>query len=62
MKKHLEGIGIASAVIGSVFAFSASGWWLVLCFAMVAVPFVISQAKEQINNKNNKKEKENESI
>lgn len=59
MKKYLEGIGIASAVIGSVFAFSASGWWLVLCFAMVAVPFVISQAKEQINNKKEQKNGKN---
>ena len=59
MKKYLEGIGIASAVIGSVFAFSPSGWWLVLCFAMVAVPFVISQAKEQINNKKEQKNGKN---
>lgn len=59
MKKYLEGIGIASAVIGSVFAFSASGWCLVLCFMMVAVPFVISQAKEQINNKKEQKNGKN---
>lgn len=63
MKKFWEIIGIVSAIVGSVFAFAATGWWLVLCCGMVIVPLIVEGISDRINkNVEQSNNKENESI